>query len=320
MIRVSAGTAAVLGMASVKTDCPPTTAYLMAGEHCAHDCRFCAQARGSSAEAGRLSRVTWPEGEPDVVAAGIARAHAAGKLKRACFQVVHSPGYLAELERNVRDLRAVSPVPICLSTAAAEALDLEHLFAWGADRVSLPLDAASPGVYARVKGGCMERRLAVLREAAGLWPGRIGTHLIAGLGETEEELIRLAADLWSRGVTVALFAFTPLPGTPMAGCPAPGLDSYRRVQAALHLLRVSADGPQLALAAMTFGDGRLTSLGPAAARAALADGEAFRTSGCPDCNRPYYNEKPGAVPYNYARPLSEQELSACLELLAPVLT
>jgi biotin synthase len=38
-----------------------------------------------------------------------------------------------------------------------------------------------------------------------------------------------------------------------------------------------------------------------------ASGEPFQTSGCPDCNRPYYNERPGSVMYNYPRPLAPDE-------------
>ncbi len=51
----------------------------------------------------------------------------------------------------------------------------------------------------------------------------------------------------------------------------------------------------------------------------LAAGEAFRTSGCPDCNRPYYNERPGGPLYNYPRPLTaseaRRELAALLATL-----
>jgi len=39
----------------------------------------------------------------------------------------------------------------------------------------------------------------------------------------------------------------------------------------------------------------------------LGTGEAFRTSGCPGCNRPYYNERPSGPFYNYPRGLTEEE-------------
>jgi biotin synthase len=36
-------------------------------------------------------------------------------------------------------------------------------------------------------------------------------------------------------------------------------------------------------------------------------GSPFLTSGCPGCNRPYYNERPGGPLYNYPRqPLPEE--------------
>ncbi len=44
-------------------------------------------------------------------------------------------------------------------------------------------------------------------------------------------------------------------------------------------------------------------------------GVPFRTSGCPDCNRPYYNERPGGVMYNYPRPLTAVEAAAELDAL-----
>jgi biotin synthase len=51
----------------------------------------------------------------------------------------------------------------------------------------------------------------------------------------------------------------------------------------------------------------------------LADGDAFRTSGCPDCNRPFYNERPGGPMYNYARPLTlEEAFRAISEMAVPV--
>ena len=37
------------------------------------------------------------------------------------------------------------------------------------------------------------------------------------------------------------------------------------------------------------------------------NGQAFQTSGCPGCNRPYYNERPGRTMFNYPRPLTPEE-------------
>jgi len=40
---------------------------------------------------------------------------------------------------------------------------------------------------------------------------------------------------------------------------------------------------------------------------ALELGSPFQTSGCPGCNRPYYNEKPSGPIYNYPRSLTREE-------------
>jgi biotin synthase len=53
--------------------------------------------------------------------------------------------------------------------------------------------------------------------------------------------------------------------------------------------------------------GALTAIRLTGWPALLADGNAFRTSGCPDCNRPFYNERPGGTMYNYAQPLNPQQ-------------
>ena len=40
----------------------------------------------------------------------------------------------------------------------------------------------------------------------------------------------------------------------------------------------------------------------------ISSGKPFLTSGCPDCNRPFYNEKPSGPLYNYPKELSNKEL------------
>jgi biotin synthase-related radical SAM superfamily protein len=57
------------------------------------------------------------------------------------------------------------------------------------------------------------------------------------------------------------------------------------------------------------GDGRLVGL-----EALLpGTGEPFQTSGCPDCNRPFYNEQPGGPLYNYPRPLTAGEVARAIQ-------
>jgi biotin synthase len=44
-------------------------------------------------------------------------------------------------------------------------------------------------------------------------------------------------------------------------------------------------------------------------RDVIRTGRPFVTSGCPGCNRPYYNERPGGPLYNYPRPPLPEEIT-----------
>ena len=309
----------------------PTTAYLMEGERCSRDCAFCPQARTASARGDLLARVNWPRvGEQDETGfwEGLRRAVADGQLRRACFQATATPSVMEAVEADVRRLRASCPdLPICVSVAARDLDEIRRVLGWGAQRVTLALDAATPDTYQATKGGDAGPRLALLREAAERFPGRIGTHLIAGLGETEREMVLAIQAMTDLGVAVALFAFTPVPGTALEDRRPPDLQAYRRLQAA-HFLVTRG----LARAGdMSFDSrGRVVSYGrtwgEVAARLggqpwgpgeAAEPGLAFRTSGCPDCNRPYYNERPSGPLYNYPRPLSAGEVTGAVESARP---
>jgi lipoyl synthase len=318
MWRVSSGSAAVLGLCTLAMDAAPTTAYLMLGDRCQRACAFCAQARDSQASADALSRVVWPPFPASQVAEAVARAYDDGRIARACFQVTVHAGYLERALDAVAALHGLGAVPICVSIAARTIADVSALLDVGAQRVTLALDAATPTLYHVVKGGDWERVWSLLTHAADLFPGRIGTHLIAGLGESEREMAERIQALYDLGVTIGLFALTPVRGSAWEGRSAPELESYRRVQAAHWLIVQGVARAEQ----MGYGmDGRIVDLGvdEDALRILLSDGTAFRTAGCPGCNRPYYNERPGGPLYNYPCALTPGEAQAELDALLAAL-
>jgi biotin synthase-related radical SAM superfamily protein len=322
-IGVSLGTAEVLGLAAASSDTPPTTAYLLLGGRCAGECAFCAQARTARSRNNSLSRVTWPQHDRDVALTALHRAHAEGRISRACLQVTAGPGMLTETEQVIASIRGGGDVPVCAAVLPRYLADVERLLSAGADVVGFGLDAATPIVYERVKTpGCRpghgqkkwRHQVALIEGSSRRFPRRIGVHLIAGLGETECDLVELIQRLVDATAIVALFAFTPVRGSAMEGIPPPALDGYRRVQAARHLLTSGVSRVER----FTFhSNGRISGFGLSTdvLRAALLDGQAFRTSGCAACNRPYYNERPRGVMYNYPRPLDSAEVEAALTLL-----
>lgn len=309
-IQVSAGTAAVLGLLELKMDTPPTTAYLMLGGRCLMNCGFCAQARDSSASALYLSRITWPPFPLEEVAGRIAQAFSQNTLRRACLQVTVGPHDFEQALEVVLTLRRHSPIPIDVSILPNSMDEVRRLFEAGVDHIGFGLDAACERVFRLVKGGSWQRSLDMIEETAASFPGRAAVHLIVGLGETEQEMIERIVWMHQRGITVGLFAFTPLRGTEMEHLPAPAFSHYRRIQAARYLIcRGFAR-----LSDFTFDqDGRLTRIVVPGWRRLLEDGRAFETSGCPDCNRPYYNERPAGPMYNYPRPLSAEEAQRAIE-------
>ncbi len=310
MIRVSAGTASCMGLNSIRMDAYPTTAYLLSGNRCLMKCAFCPQGNADSMTISRLGRVGWPEYSWTDVEEGISMIEKKG-LRRICLQSVrHASGITPLLEAVVR-LKKISTLPLSLSAWIRDEEEAGALFAAGAERISISLDAVNPAAYARIKSGSLHERLELLLRSAGRYPGRMSTHVICGLGETEAETLLLMDSLLQKGITVALFAFVPLKGTPFQEARPPAIDSYRRIQAGCYLLRKKA----APFSSFRFENGHVKSLGLPGnkLRQVLADGEAFQTSGCPGCNRPYYNESPGGLIYNYPRRLglSEKEDVLC---------
>jgi len=310
-VRVSVGTAAALGLIHMRLNVAPTTAYIMSYTEgsCTANCSFCAQARDSSGSRDQLSRVEWPDYPVKDVVEGF-RSPTAEVLQRVCLQVINYPGFLEDTLSLVATFKETR-LPISVDTCPVGGSGLRRLRDAGVDRVSIPLDGATPEVFNRIKGRGVggpyrwETHMEALRDAVKIFGARnVGSNLIVGLGETEREAAQLIQTLRDMGVITVLFAFTPLEGTKLSGAPQPPLDSYRRIQAARHII----DGGTVRVEEMSFdGEGRITGYGPVDLAEALKDGAAFMTTGCPACNRPFYNERPSGPYYNYPRPLKPGE-------------
>jgi biotin synthase len=192
----------------------------------------------------------------------------------------------------------------------------------GVDRIGIALDAANERFFDRVKGtsaGGPYRWRGVhtlLRVAVGIFgEGNVSTHFIVGLGETELEMVHAVQECVDMGILPALFAFTPVEGTVLADRLQPRVDVYRRVQLARYLIVKGIASAE----DMCFNDeGGLVDFGVSkpVILNAVESGEPFLTSGCPDCNRPFYNERPSGPFYNYPRSVRAEELKAIKRDLA----
>jgi biotin synthase len=300
MIHVALGTANMLGLVKGDPLVRPHTAHLMNEGTCAYDCHYCTRARTSSTTGEYLCRVPWPAHEEREVFDALAENE--NEFSRICLQIVNSTGYIEIASQFIDEITRFTSLPISVEIRTRKMGDIERLLNDGADYVGLPLDVASEELYPTLRGGSLKEDLSFLYEASGSFKRKIGTHLIVGLGESEEEMIGVMRELSRREINTGLFAFTPCRGTKLEGSDPPSLSQYRNVQLAKYLIESGRDE------GISFDDGgRVSSFGLDESELSGIPNEIFETQGCEGCNRPYYNERPIGRPYNYPRELTESE-------------
>lgn len=322
-IRVSLGSAIILGLLNARLDAAPTTIYLMTHRRgkCSANCGFCPQARESRGRTDMLSRVSWPVYPTKPVLNELARAHEKADIRRVCLQALNYPEVFTHLTALVKTIFDQTRMPISVSCQPSKPENISQLADAGAERIGIPLDAAVKSVFTRIKGSSAggpytwEAQFQMLDEALRTFgKGKVSTHLIVGLGETQGQMIRTIQECVDMTVLPALFAFTPIPGTTLSSRKRPSIEAYRRIQVARHLIWHGTARYE----DMGFdGQGMLVNFGvdEDTLRKVVETGEPFLTSGCLDCNRPFYNEKPSGPIYNYPRRLTEEELSDVMKQL-----
>lgn len=309
MLGVSSGTATVLGLQNKKSLADPTTAYIMLGNQCRNSCSFCNRWKTAKQ---KLSRITWPLFEENEVINSIVKAYDEGKIYRVCFQVTCDRDKSTEhtLLSSIRKIKNGCSVPLSISAGIEHSSLLDALFEAGADNLALPIDAATPELFAKIKKKDWNETLDFLYSIADKYKWRISTHLIVGLGETQEEAVKMLLELHEHKITVGLFAFTPLPGTDMAKKSPPPMNVYRKIQLAHWLIKNEKYS-------FIFFENENIFFDPKTYDFVCESknmGDIFRTSGCSLCNRPFYNEKPGQLPYNYPVEMTEIEQREALKL------
>jgi biotin synthase len=288
---------------------------------CTANCGFCPQARSSLSKAELLSRISWPAFSTKSVLKGIENAVNEGKIRRVCIQALNYPNVFAHLAALVKTIKQRAKIQISVSCQPLNSGNIRRLAEAGVNRIGIALDAATPELFNEVKGSLAgspydwDSQFRQLREAVEVFgKGNVSTHLIVGLGETEKEAVRIIQECVDMGVLPALFAFMPVRGTALENNPQPRVESYRGIQLARYLIVNGA----ACYGSMRFdvaGRIRDFSVEKETLERIVDTGEPFLTSGCPDCNRPFYNEKPSGPIYNYPRSMHPEELAAIKQQL-----
>ncbi|MDQ1280957.1 MAG: Radical protein [Thermoproteota archaeon] len=311
-VRVSIGSAILLGLTQGTLNVKPTTVYLLTYHKtkCSADCGFCSQARSSKSRDDLLSRVTWPIFQLDYVVAKLKLAVEKKLIDRICIQVMNYPNVFDEILELVRRLHLELSTPISISCQPLDLKQIKKLAESGIDRIGIPLDTPTKELFKRVKGKpyVWESQIEALENAVQiLGRGRVSTHLIVGLGERDDELLRMIQRMIDMGVYPSLFAFTPIRGTRLEKLSQPPFIRYRMIQLAHYLIT----NIKTRIENMSFDeDGFIIDFGvdDEMLRGVISLGTPFVTSGCPGCNRPYYNERPGGPLYNYPQKPNYEEL------------
>ncbi|MGE5288572.1 MAG: radical SAM protein [Micromonosporaceae bacterium] len=291
-------------------------------EGCLSDCGYCglARTRPGTYQDKSFIRVEWPLVRTDDLVERMAEHEAT--LTRLCISMVtHGHAYADTCDITRRIARRVrTPLSILVAPPTLNRERLENFKALGVDMIGIGLDAVTEELFRNIRtnvpaGGLKwEKYWEVVTDAREIFgPWKVNVHVLVGLGETDEDLIRLFVALREHEIFSYLFCFNPEPDSRMAGHPKSPLVRWRRMQLAKHLIETEGHG--LGQFAFDPGGGLLHVRADLAAVEAVVDqGVAFMTNGCPGekgepgCTRPYGSYRPSEPFRDYPFPPAASDL------------
>lgn len=313
-VRASIGTLGVLGLEFVQMETAPTTAYLQiyTEKRCKANCLFCAQASGSSSDMTRIARGLYVPFSLDAVIGRLAKAYEKNYIERACIQTALYDSWWEDTVYLIKRIREESNIPISVSVFPLDTGKYKELKNMGVNELVVPLDACTPELFDKIKGKkaggpySWQTHIDGIKRASLIFE-RVGTHIMIGIGENDEDAIRIISDLANDNVNTALFSYTFIPGSQLKK---PDKNEkeiirhYRTVQLARYLILEK----RAFYSDMKFKDGSLIDYGVdmKVMLDLIENGFAFRTSGCPGCNRPMANERFSNI-FNFPKELSDIE-------------
>jgi biotin synthase len=323
-IRVSIGSASVLGLQTIENQIKPTTCYLMTSSKnkCVGKCLFCPQSQTSDTEiVDQLSRIQWPEFSLNLVFRRLNKLYSPeknpnqAKFERICIQTLNYPGFFDDIYYIISKLHQKLPnIPVSCASPPISKKQMQILDKNGLDTIAFALDACNPKLFAKIKGKAIngpyrwKSHQFCLNQAIEIFGvNHVSTHLIVGLGESEKEMIECITDIIQRGIQPGIFFFTPVKGTKLSSKSRKPILHFRHIQLTRELLlidqknyhRFQYDDKGKLIGIQDFTEEELNKI--------IHTTSAFQTAGCPGCNRPFYTSRPGEEQDGYPRPLTSQE-------------
>ncbi|MBY8981789.1 MAG: radical SAM protein, partial [Candidatus Lokiarchaeota archaeon] len=245
-IRISIGSAITLGLlTNKKLDTPPTTCYLMTyfSGKCSSNCSFCPQARNSKGASDRLSRINWPVFKFTDFLTKLKYMRPSKKFKRICIQTLNYPQNFKDLTEIITQVKKETSISISTAIPPFSKEQLRELKLIGIERVGIALDGATEDTFEKFKGKGVNslytwnEHYHKLIEATTIFSNSsVSTHLIYGLGDTQEQIVNLIYELNKYKISTALFAFMPIKGTNLETLEQPNILDFRKLQLARDII------------------------------------------------------------------------------------
>lgn len=187
-------------------------------------CQFCAI--GQSVAAGRTVERKTPSQLAEVAAAAVRL----DGVKHMVMTTGTPPGAdrgAAILVESAAAIKAAVALPIQVQCEPPDDdAWFERLRIAGADALGMHLEAVSEPVRQRIMPGkakvSVERYFAAFEAAVPIFGrGQVSSYILAGLGDTTEEILSVCERMVSIGVYPFVVPFVPISGTPLESHPAP---------------------------------------------------------------------------------------------------
>ncbi len=280
-------------------------------EGCVANCAYCGLSKMRSGTFLNKSfiRVDWPLVETERVVEKINENKQ--KIRRICVSMITNKRARGDSQKIVKMLKNSlkdMPVSVLLSPTIIDKEDLIEYKKNGVDRVGIAIDCATYEIFEKLRGKGVkgphkwEKYWQIFNDSLEVFgSGKVGIHLIVGLGETEEEMIKLIYKIVNSNGKIHLFSFYPESNSKLSTHSQPSIIAYRKIQLSVYLLDEVKPLGFYGLDNFVFNErGNLVkfNIPRVELEKIIFSGTPFMTSGCPAqngeiaCNRPFANESP----------------------------
>lgn len=290
-------------------------------EGCSANCAYCglSKKRPGKYEEKSFIHVDWPIYSMNEIIKTINNAPA--YVKRTCISMITNGKCFKDTLHMTQRLKEETTVPISIliSPTLLNKQDLVDMKEAGADKIGIAIDLATPELFDQFRGSGVggphrwDKYMETIDDGLDIFAlHHVGAHLMVGMGESEEDMVRLMDQLWQMGVVSHLFSFFAEKGSQMMDRPQAPWPTYLRIQLARYLIEEGLSG----FGNMAFDcKGHIADFGvsPDQLRPIINSGTPFMTTGCLGnnglvaCNRPFGNCLPDIKQWNYPYSPNDEE-------------